>query len=181
MGRLAPDAHSKRLATHLLERVAGHSKEPESFFGELIVEAIDEVLQLYRLPRRLSALRGAAASTLGSVIEQRVMSALALEPGTAMDARMLGRDLELKWSLRQRYEIRSNQLGSHCLVLGTLDDRFQVGVFRAELVRAGVPILGELNGDKKRSFRPGLVRGRGPDRARAVAWLVRNEPLPWDR
>ena len=178
---MAPDAHSKHVAAHLLAGAERHSATAATFFGELIVDAIDEVLGLYRLPRQLSELRGAAAATVGSVIEQRVMSLLSLEPGTARDARALGRDLELKWSLRQRYEIGSNQVGCHCLFLGAVEDRFQVGVFRADLARAGVQLLGELNGDKKRSFSPRLVRGSGADRGKAVAWLVRDEPLPWDR
>jgi hypothetical protein len=135
-------------------------------------------LTLYRLSGDLSALRSAAATTLGSVIEQRLMAALCLAPGVRLDAAALGRDLELKWSTRQRYEIRPTQIGKHCLFLGTLNRRFHVGVFRADLERAGVQLLGEPNGDNKRAFYPGLVKGRGPDRARAVAWLVRDELLP---
>jgi hypothetical protein len=46
------------------------------FCGALVVEAIDDVLALYRLTGDSSALGGAAATTLGSVIEQRLMAAL---------------------------------------------------------------------------------------------------------
>jgi hypothetical protein len=177
LARLAPDTHSKRLAAYLRAEIHARGAAPGSFFADLIVDAIDDVLALYRLSGDIGALRGAAATTLGSVIEQRVMAALSLAPGSRLDASALGRDLELKWSARQRYEIRPSQIGQHCLFLGTLDGRFHVGVFRADLSRAGVQLLGELNGDNKRAFRPGPVGGRGPDRGHAVAWLVRDRLL----
>lgn len=180
MARLQPDPRSRKLAAHLVGLVEERGRTPEQFFNSLIGEALDDVLAIYQRPRKLESLRKAEAATLGPVVEQRVMLALGLEEGERLDARVLGGDLDLKWSLRQRYEIRPSQIGCHCLFVGLKNNRFEVGIFRADRDRAGVQLLGALNEGNKRSFSPTSPRGGGANRGAAAAWIVRDAPLQID-
>lgn len=175
--RLAPDAISRRLAAYFSRLARQSAGSEEIFFAQVIDGALADVLWLYDL-RRAADLRKAAATTLGSVIEDRLLRSLGLAQGLHLDALALGHEVELKWSMRQRYEFRPKQFGKHCLFVGLKHSRFHVGVFRADATRGGLTLLGEPNGDDKRAFTPALTRVGAVDRAAVVAWIVRDAPLP---
>jgi hypothetical protein len=109
--------------------------DPPTFFGNLVRQAIDEVVDGPRTGRwDLEQLDSTEKSYIGTKVEIIVRAALELERGSIMDLEILGHPVDVKWSKTSAWQIPEEAVGHLCLCLGGLRSlaQFQVGVIRCD-------------------------------------------------
>jgi hypothetical protein len=161
------DEGLRAVTAWLLSRARG---DPTAFFGSLVRQAIDEVVDGPRTGRwELTQLEPTEKTYVGTKVEILVRAALELERGSIMDLEILGHPVDVKWSMTSAWQIPEEAVGHLCLCLGGLKSlrQFQVGLIRCD---AAVLNLGR-NKDKKTTISAKHKRER-------MVMLVESMPLP---
>lgn len=145
-------------------------RAPESVFGELIRQAIDEVLDGPRTGRfRLDQLDQTEKAYIGTRIEHIIQAFFGFGPGTLADVKIADTDVDVKWSKTLDWMIAPENVGGIILGIGLSkgEDQFSVGIFRA----SDAVLRKKGNRDGKRSL-------TAESREVEVSWLVRAASLP---
>lgn len=156
------------------------NNDPHAYFGRLIRQAIDEVLDGPRTGRFMCAeLTTGEKTYIGTKVEIIIQNELDMPRGSDLDLSINGIEVDIKWSQESIWmipleydDVQRYPAHPICLFLGThtLDSlRFNVGVGRAELTTAG------RNRDGKGSLRATALDSRANT---TTLWLVRNGTLP---
>jgi len=163
------DPEAQKLAAVIRTFLQRERENPESFFGRIIRQGLDEVIDGPRTKRwSASQLEKTEKTYVGTKMEILTRLELEAEEGTGVDCRLDGIEFDIKWSIKGAWMIAPENVGRICLGLETnrAVDRYSVGVFRAEASR----LSPGLNRDDK-------ARLSAQAKRTIVEWLVENEPL----
>lgn len=166
------DAAAADVGAALVAASVAQGSDPATFFGGIIRQALDEVIDGPRTQRwSLDQLTSTEKTYIGTKIEILVRSELELANGPTCDVEIAGHDVDIKWSKSLSWMIGPENVGKVCLGLGLRSGEryFAVGVFRAtrELLRGG------RNRDGKVSPTAEMMKNN-------VLWLVKDADLPQD-
>lgn len=130
---LDPDLHA------VVAWLSNKVPDPEVFFGRIIRQSIDEVLDGPRTGRwGFDQLEKTEKTYVGTKLEIVLRTALGLERGTKLDLVIEGRQVDVKWAMTSAWQIPREAVGELCLCVGGLDD---VTYFRVGVVRCDVTLL----------------------------------------
>jgi hypothetical protein len=141
------DIGAERVVAELRRRCPS----PASFFGGIVREAIDEMLDGPRTGRyRFAQLDKVEKAYIGIKLEILVRARLRLERGQLLDLRVGAEEVDVKWSMSSSWEIPIEAVDRLCLCIGGVADltRFKVGLVRAETRFLSV----SQNRDRKRKL-----------------------------
>jgi hypothetical protein len=166
---MATDSALEAVARTLAEYCKRKRRPSAEFFGGIVRQALDEVIDGPRTGRwALEQLSKTEQTYVGTKIEILIKAALELDSGVEQDAIIAGHEVDIKWSKTLQWMIGPENIGKLILGLGTNvgQTRFSVGVFRAspELLRVGA------NRDGKVSLSAQSLRA-------GIPWVVESAPL----
>jgi hypothetical protein len=153
----------------VVEWLLQQAGDPPEFFGRIIRQSIDEVLDGPRTGRwSFDQLEKTEKTYVGTKLEIVLRIALELQHAGLMDLEIVGEPVDIKWAMASGWQIPREAVGELCLCVGGLAKltHFQVGVVRC--------LLEHLNAGENRDGKKTLSTvGRG-----AMQMLVHSTPLP---
>lgn len=163
---LQPDPGLETVVTWLTDRAGD---DPAAYFGRIIRQSIDEVLDGPRTGRwSFDQLEKTEKTYVGTKLEIVLRTVLGLQHAGLMDLEIEGEPVDIKWAMASGWQIPREAVGEICLCLGGIAKLtlFQVGVVRC------VPAY--LNAGENRDGKKTLSEaGR-----RAMRMLVDPTPIP---
>ncbi|WP_291431960.1 NaeI family type II restriction endonuclease [Deinococcus sp.] len=172
------DSEVQHVEQSLMEAAGGH-EQIEMYFGALIRQSIDEVVDGPRTGRiHFSSLTPEEKKYVGTKVEIILRNELEVPKGLLLDLNVRGVEVDIKWSqssawmIPQDYDdLRKHSQPPVCLLIGTQTEdslEFNVGVARAVLMTGG------RNRDGK-----GTLRASHIDQVvgQTAVWLVRRGRL----
>ncbi len=141
----------------------------EDLFGSVFRQSIDEVLDGQRTGRYdIDGVTKTEKTYLGTKVEIVTKATFELEPGTKMDYRIEGHEVDAKFSLTSQWQIPSEAMGHLCLLMAASERQrtFEAGVLRIteDLLNSG------RNKDQKATISSAARK--------KIIWLCHRSPMP---
>jgi hypothetical protein len=143
--------------------------DPAAFFGLILRQAIDEVLDGPRTGRwDFKDLEKTEKTYVGTKLEILLRARLGLERASPLDLEVEGHPVDVKWAMNSGWQIPREAVGELCICIGGLQGmtHFQVGVVRC----IDAHLNSGANRDGKRTL---STSGRA-----AMSVLVEPQPIP---
>jgi len=154
----------------ILRRVGAKREDLEEFFGQVIRQAIDEVLSLGAKRFSIEQLDSVEKTYIGTRVEMLVRDGLDVGRGIRADATIAGHEVDIKWSKSSDWMIGPENVGTVCLGIG-LNNR-NAALFSAGLF---VPTESSLRKGRNRDAKLSLI---SEFRRTGVSWLIQDGAVP---